>query len=75
VNLVGNHVVQFLVVNYAYEDVHDKFFAAGTVVEDFAAGVAESEFNEVFADCVWAFVGEGCAVYWFAACSCAFAGE
>jgi hypothetical protein len=73
VNLVCDHVVKLLVVYYAYEDVCNEFFTAGAVVKDFAACMAEPEFNKVFANFVWSFVGERCAVSWFSSCCGRFA--
>ena len=44
VDFVSNHVVKFLVVDYADEYVCNEFFACCAVVEDFASCVAEAEF-------------------------------
>jgi hypothetical protein len=38
-DFIGNHMMQFLVVNDAHEYVSDKFFACGAVVEDFTSSV------------------------------------
>ena len=74
-DFVGNHVVQFLVVNHADEDVSNEFLACCSIVEYFASSLAKSQFYKVFPNLVRSFVGEGCAIRWFSPCSRGFSRE